>query len=72
MNLSLTPINSENGGNVMNKNLIIDYNNITAEFTQYAPTLDTPLLIEDAIQFQYPGVPPPYNLAWARSDENAG
>lgn len=33
---------------------------------------DTPHSIEEYIQCRYPGVPPPYYLAWARSDENAG
>lgn len=51
---------------------ITDKNNILTESIQYAPTHDTHSLIEEDIRYRYPGVPPPYHLAWARSDESAG
>lgn len=45
--------------------------NTMTEFIQYAPSIDNHSSIEYAIQCRYPGVPPPYYLSWARSDENA-
>ena len=50
----------------------VGQDNIMSAFSQHMLALDIPLLIEGAIQRQYPGVPPPYYLSWARSDENAG
>ena len=50
---------------------IVEQADIIFKSDQYEK-LNAHLEVDEAIRHRYPGVPPPYHLVWARSDENAG